>query len=108
IGAVIGTVFEKSWEAAASSAFDCAILDVDLDGYSVSFVADTLVARGMPFLYATGHAQAGLPEHHRDRPLLQKPFRIESLGRILEQVLAARVTRLQRLPSGVIGHAEHQ
>src|SRR4029079_7409407 len=96
IGAVIGTVFEKSWEAAASSAFDCAILDVDLDGYSVSFVADTLVARGMPFLFATGHGQAGLPEHHRDRPLLQKPSGSESLARIGERVLAARETRFVR------------
>ena len=90
--AATATRVEKAVEVAASSDFDCAILDVDLDGYSVSFVADTLVARGMPFLFATGHGQAGLPEHHRDRPLLQKPFRIESLGRILEQVLAAKET----------------
>src|SRR5690349_5231461 len=59
--AATATRVEKAVEVAGSSDFDCAILDVDLDGYSVSFVADTLVARGMPFLFATGHGQAGLP-----------------------------------------------
>jgi hypothetical protein len=42
----------------------------------------------MPFLFATGYGQRGLPEHHRDRPILKKPFQIESLRDILDQVLA--------------------
>jgi len=80
---------EEAVEAATSGEFDVAILDVNLDGQSVSAVADALAARGMPFLFATGYGQRGLPEHHRDRPILKKPFQIESLRGILDQVLAA-------------------
>jgi CheY-like chemotaxis protein len=45
---------EEALEAAKNADFDIAILDVNLNGQPISPVADALVARGMPFVFATG------------------------------------------------------
>ena len=55
-------------------AFDLAILDVHVNGQPVFPVADSLVERGIPFVFATGYGERGLPEHYRDRPSMQMPF----------------------------------
>lgn len=66
---------------------DVAILDVNLAGHSVAPVAEILDARGLPFVFATGYGERGLPEHYRDRPILQKPFQQENLSSVLARVL---------------------
>ena len=58
--------------------FDVAILDVNLNGQPISPVAEVLVARGLPFVFATGYGERGLPEPYRDRPTLQKPFQADA------------------------------
>ena len=70
---------------AESGNFDMAILDVNLNGQTVSPVAEILAQRGMPFVFATGYGERGLPERFHDRPTLQKPFQQENLSRILTQ-----------------------
>src|SRR5215831_6583708 len=52
---------EEALQAAKTADFDIAILDVNLDGEPVSPVADALVARGTPFVFATGYGERGLP-----------------------------------------------
>src|SRR5882672_10430883 len=52
----------EALEAAKNADFDLAILDVNLNGEPVSPVADALVARGVPFVFATGYGEHGLPE----------------------------------------------
>jgi len=44
-------------EATKNAEFGLAILDANLDGQAVSPVADALVARGTPFLFATGYGE---------------------------------------------------
>ena len=73
--------------AVESETFDLAVLDVRLYGESVVPVAEALVAKGLPFIFATGYGRDGVPEPYRNRPVLQKPFSktdlehaIESLG----------------------------
>jgi CheY-like chemotaxis protein len=78
---------EEAWEAAKTADFDLAILDVNLNGQPVSPVADALVARGTPFVFATGYGERGLPESYRDRPTLKKPFQLEGLKQMLENAL---------------------
>ena len=80
---------EEALEAAKSADFDVAILDVNLNGQPISPVADALVARGMPFVFATGYGERGLPEPYRDRPTLKKPFQMEGLKQMLESALDA-------------------
>jgi CheY-like chemotaxis protein len=72
---------------AQSTEFDLAILDVNVNGKVISPVADLIAARNRPFIFATGYGSSGLPAEYRDRPALQKPFQIETLGRMIEQVL---------------------
>jgi CheY-like chemotaxis protein len=63
--------------------FDAAILDVNLNGEEVYPVAEILAARGIPFVFATGYGERGLPPAHQNRPTLQKPFQQETLERQL-------------------------
>ena len=56
------------------STFDLAILDVHLHGESAFPVAEALIERSIPFIFATGYGERGLPENYRGRPVLQKPL----------------------------------
>ena len=82
-------------EAAKTAEFDLAILDVNLNGQPISPVADALVARGTPFVFATGYGERGLPEPYRDRPMLKKPFQIDGLKQMLETALERETSRDQ-------------
>lgn len=67
--------------------FDLAILDVNLGGEPILPVAEALASRGTPFVFATGYGEQALPESHRARPMLKKPFELDSLKRTLEAAL---------------------
>ena len=71
---------------AEPASYDLAILDVSLSGRDVYPFAVTLAARGTPCAFATGAGSAGIPEDHRSALLLQKPFRQDSLARVLDQL----------------------
>jgi CheY-like chemotaxis protein len=73
---------DEALEATKNADFDLAILDAHLNGQPVSPVADALVARGTPFVFATGYGE--MPEPYRDRPTLMKPFQTDGLKRMLQ------------------------
>ena len=77
---------DEALEATRKTEFDLAILDADLEGRSVSPVADALVARDIGFVFVTGsdHGLFG----YRDRPTLKKPFQIDALKRCCKTVLS--------------------
>ena len=56
----------------------------------ISPVADLIKARNRPFIFATGYGSSGLPEEYRDRPALQKPFQLETLGKMIDIDAARR------------------
>jgi DNA-binding response OmpR family regulator len=58
---------------------ECAVLDVNLGSQRIDAVADALAARNCPFIFMTGYAATDVPPRHRDRTVLQKPFRLEQL-----------------------------
>ena len=69
----------------AEGGIDGAILDVHLRGGEVSWpVADALAAAGIPFVLATGGAGDTIAEAHRGRPLLPKPFTMDSVEKALD------------------------
>jgi CheY-like chemotaxis protein len=72
-------------EATKNADFDLAILDANLNGQPVSPVADALVARSTPFVFATGYGE--LPKPYRDRPMLKKPFQMDGLKQMLQSAL---------------------
>ena len=80
---------DEALEATKTAEFDLAILDVNLDGQPISPVVEALVARGTPFVFATGYGERGLPEPYRNRPTLKKPFQMEGLKQMLETALEA-------------------
>ena len=71
---------EPALELARDGGFDAAMLDVNLAGDRSFPVADLLIERGIPFLFATGYGLDGIEEKYRDRPVLQKPFRAAELA----------------------------
>lgn len=60
--------------ASGTGELDAALLDVNVAGQEVFPVAEALKARGVPFVFSTGYGEAGLPEHWRGNPTVQKPF----------------------------------
>jgi len=77
---------DEALEATRKTDFDLAILDADLEGRSVSPVADALVARDIGFVFVTGYDDHGLFAY-RDRPTLKKPFQIDALKRCCKSAL---------------------
>ena len=67
--------------------FDLAVLDVHLNGRNVFDFADKLTAREIPFIFATGYGERGIPERHRGCPVLQKPFQPDDLKRALARLV---------------------
>jgi CheY-like chemotaxis protein len=78
---------DEALHAAKTADFDLAILDLNLEGEPVLAVAEALVARGTPFVFATGYGERGLPEAYRNRPTLKKPFQLEGLKQMLQSAL---------------------
>jgi two-component SAPR family response regulator len=71
----------KALELMAESSPDVAVLDVNIAGDPVYPVAEALVERAIPFVFATGYGTRGLEDSWRDRPIVQKPFQMEHLSR---------------------------
>jgi CheY-like chemotaxis protein len=81
---------EDATALAREGAFDAAILDVNLNGQDVYPVADILTARDIPFVFATGYGERGLPPAYQHRPTLQKPFQQETLERYLAELFRSK------------------
>jgi len=83
---VVGTAgrLEQALSLAQEAQIDFAIVDVNLNGQYTYPVAETLKARGVPFVFATGYGSGGLKEEWKKSPVLQKPFQPEDLARAIE------------------------
>jgi len=54
---------------------DAAILDENLHGTRSYPVADALIARAIPFIFATGYGETNLRELYPGRTVIAKPYR---------------------------------
>ena len=67
---------------------DLAILDINLGDHNSFPIADRLLELGIPFMFATGYGeQAKLPDEHRGRTVLQKPYTLATMIRRLRELL---------------------
>ena len=73
----------RAAELAQTGLFDLAILDVNLNGTMSFPVADIIMKRRIPLIFATGYAADSFPAAFRSTPRLQKPFQIETLARAM-------------------------
>ena len=82
-GTVIGAI-----SAIDSDKPDFAILDINLGDHNSFAIADRLDSLGIPFLFATGYGeQAKLPERHRARLVIQKPYTLTMMARGIPELL---------------------
>jgi DNA-binding NtrC family response regulator len=70
--------------------FDVAVLDVTLHGSKVYPAADALAEQAVPFLFMTGHSSNVVPERHRGRPVLGKPYGPTTLVATVARIAAGR------------------
>ena len=70
----------QALEFAKTADIDFAVLDVNLDGRMSFPVADTLIGRGVPFMFVTGYGAAGVdPKYRHHGIIVQKPFDLADL-----------------------------
>jgi CheY-like chemotaxis protein len=62
---------------------DLAILDVNLNGEETYPLADSLAARDIPFIFATGYGSSGIKAEWSGVPVLQKPFQSSELAKAI-------------------------
>ncbi len=76
----------------ASLPVDAAVLDINLHGESVYPVAESLMERGKPFVFASGYGRITIPDAYRAIALWEKPFDTRRLIASLPALIAgARV-----------------
>lgn len=69
--------------------FDCAILDLNLNGASTAPVAKALQARNIPFAFVSGYAVSDLGPDFEAAPVLQKPFNAQDIAAVLDRIHGA-------------------
>ena len=74
----VGTIAE-ALTAIETTAFDCAVLDVNLNKESIAPVADRLAATGKRYVFLTGYGRHRLPAGHGHVDCVGKPVKIHEL-----------------------------
>jgi CheY-like chemotaxis protein len=90
VAAEAGSI-EEALKLADEGEFDVAVLDVNLNNEPITPVVEVLIRRGVPFIFASGYGQRGVPEPYRQNPTLQKPFQVEALAQTIDAALAKTV-----------------
>lgn len=73
--------------ALAQLDFDVAVLDANLNGHSVTPVAEALKKRGKPFIFATGYGDAGGAPEGFDAPVVRKPYNVAQIAVALSKAM---------------------
>jgi CheY-like chemotaxis protein len=68
---------------AAASRVDGAVLDINLRGEMVYPLADVLLARGVPFVFATGYHRESIPPRFDGHFRCEKPVEVETVAKAL-------------------------
>jgi two-component sensor histidine kinase len=85
---VVATANTRSaMEELDRQAIDIAILDINLGDQTSLPIAERLVSRGIPFIFATGYGeQAHLPHEMSHVPIVQKPYQAAGIAEALERL----------------------
>jgi CheY-like chemotaxis protein len=87
---VVGPAFrlDEALPMARDAAIDAAILDVNLNDQRSFQVAEALKSRGIPFLFATGYAEAGVDWNGEEVSVIAKPYRKDQIANALNGLLS--------------------
>ena len=69
---------------------DAAVLDINLRGQTAFPVAEALIERGVPVVFATGYDQSSVPSAYKDVPRWEKPFDPHQLAKVLSWFVPVR------------------
>ena len=58
------------------------------NGTRRSPIADVLIEKGVPFVFATGYGAPGIPAYLASSTVLQKPFRSHQLAQAIDSAVA--------------------
>ena len=82
IGPIAG--LEKAFERLETlSGIEGAILDINLQGKMVYPLADELMKRGLPFVFATGYDNSSIPERYAGVRRFMKPVDVRQVAKAL-------------------------
>jgi CheY-like chemotaxis protein len=70
----------------SQSEIDVAVLDINLAGQIGYAVADALIARNIPYVFATGYDSSTIPSNYAHAPYFEKPL---NHRRMAEALIAA-------------------
>lgn len=84
----VPSIEEATSLIAKGERIDAAVLDVNLRGDMVFPVADALVARNIPFAFATGYDRWALPDRFASAPRIEKPFKSFRIAAELAPLIA--------------------
>jgi len=93
---VIGPIscLSSALPAAQRLAIDCAVLDVCIRSEPVYPVAQILVQRRIPFIFATAYGPIAARGPFADRPVIVKPYQLKDLRGAIEAAMAANRQRV--------------
>jgi DNA-binding response OmpR family regulator len=74
----------------SDAGIDAAVLDINLRGDPVFEIADALIARGTPFLFATGYDRCAIPDRFGEIVRLEKPLNVREIVATLHPLMAGR------------------
>jgi len=83
----VTTVAEALDFITRDTAFDGAVLDINLRGEYAYKVADELIRRGIRFMFTSGYGAGTLAEPYRMHPRCEKPFQEQTLLKTLAAAL---------------------
>jgi DNA-binding response OmpR family regulator len=88
---VIGPAYElEEAMALLDQPIDAAVLDANLNGHSVTPVAQALAARGVPFVFATGYGEAAGAPGGFDAPVIRKPYDVTQVAAAVAELLRVK------------------
>lgn len=88
---IVGPAYElEEAMALLDRPIDAAVLDANLNGRSVTPVAEALARRGVPFVFATGYGETGGAPGGFDAPVIRKPYDVTQVAAAVAELLANR------------------
>jgi CheY-like chemotaxis protein len=88
---VVGPAYElEEAMALLDRPIDAAVLDANLNGRSVTPVAEVLGQRKIPFVFATGYGETGGAPCGFDAPVIRKPYDVTQVAAAVAELLANR------------------
>jgi CheY-like chemotaxis protein len=87
----VASSVEGAMDAIAKAEPHFAMLDVNLNGARSFPVADVLRSRDIPFVFLSGYGARGIEHAYQGVKTLEKPFQINALETVIEDVLGPAV-----------------